>query len=1093
MTKLEELYKRKEILERIIREKKAVSDTINLSQILRSTSWFGQFFRWIKSPAVLIRRLLFFGNIEAKIDDLRYFVPTRFLEKEKKYYTDEQAKAEAKNLLPFLKKQILKKVNPQNRHIILGESGTGKSTFLTKLYVSLSRRVHTNYVVFIPYTSLNDFLKSLEEINFQHYDRLILLLDAFDEDFEAAQNVQTSLETLNYFANKCKALVLSSRSQVLTQTEISKFNLIEKKYKTYYIDLFDIDDAKEYFKEYLKKSSKLDRKNALDLVKSSLDFDQKPMFLRPFLLSKIDLFLVDEKKEIYKYTFQIYEKLLKEWLIREREKIYTQNSKIDTNKLPKDDFFDFVWFVSKNLALFLNLNPFRENSINKEDFPKSLTEDLLIFIAEKRTFLVNDKLKLAFAHKSVLEYILSLLLLEGHIKENEFNFEKYPETKKFYHEMCWAFALKATTFSEKPFDLYDKELLLDKLLENSPNQITQEDLESLQVFYQNTLFNAFLVTYSKGLWETSLQQIDTERSELKGNKEIKFKSKMNAEFSLQYSQFIAINILLQSRINFYYTYQSENLFHIFCELAYEQSLEPKETKKFAFPQEYEITETQLNKLFDKYCVNTNKPKKFLKEFNSKNEEYNSGKYVFPTRWIYEHLLVSYWIECADNSIEFEYKPEKILFNNVFNEELNWIEKIKPFFDQHKITNAKQQNYAYNLFRVEDEFNFSNLNLIEINILEFFPKNNRVKKLYLNKNKLTALPNIEIFSNLEYLNLNENEFTKIEFAEAEKMSILNYVNLSKNKIKTIEGLETLLDKIPNLLLCENSLPKDILKKYCNFEPKMVFVKGGKFTMGSNEGSDDEKPTHDVTLSDFYIGKYEVTIEEYMAFVEDTKGNKPEWLEEGNSYNINENGKNKDYYRKAGMSLDEKDKRKPITGVSWNNAVAYCDWLSKKTNKKYNLLSEAQWEYAAGGGDDTKYVEMRRTNNVETTHALSLHGASVRTKYAGTNNENELGKYAWYDKNSESKTHEVGTRDPNQLGIYDMSGNVWEWCLDTWHGNYENAPKDGSAWIDNSSDNRVNRGGSWDYGASNCRVWYRSNWNANYRNYYLGFRVVLVPSL
>jgi len=205
---------------------------------------------------------------------------------------------------------------------------------------------------------------------------------------------------------------------------------------------------------------------------------------------------------------------------------------------------------------------------------------------------------------------------------------------------------------------------------------------------------------------------------------------------------------------------------------------------------------------------------------------------------------------------------------------------------------------------------------------------------------------------------------------------------------------------------------------------------------------------------------------MAFVEDTQSNYPEWLEKGNSYNINENGSDKDYYRNKGMSLEEKDKSKPITGVSWNDANEYCTWLSQKTGKKYSLPTEAQWEYAAGGG------------------------ASNRTKWAGTNNENDLGNFAWYSSNSNSTTHEVGTtQKANSLGIYDMSGNVWEWCMDTWHSNYENAPNNGSAWIDNSSSYRVNRGGSWNNSSSYCRVANRRSYHPTYRSNFLGFRLVL----
>jgi formylglycine-generating enzyme required for sulfatase activity len=225
------------------------------------------------------------------------------------------------------------------------------------------------------------------------------------------------------------------------------------------------------------------------------------------------------------------------------------------------------------------------------------------------------------------------------------------------------------------------------------------------------------------------------------------------------------------------------------------------------------------------------------------------------------------------------------------------------------------------------------------------------------------------------------------------------------------------------------------------------------------SDDEKPAHEVTLSDFEIGVTEVTIEQYLAFCDETKGNYPEWLEQGNSYNI-ETGTD-DYYKKKGMSRENKNH--PITGVSWNNAVAYCQWLSKKTGKNYRLPTEAEWEYAARGGNLSK-----------------------KYKYAGSNTLDEV---AWYDNNSNSTTHPVGLKNANELGLYDMSGNVYEWCGDDWHDDYKGAPSNGSAWVDKGSRGsfRVFRGGSWDNSARFCRVSFRFGNSPVYRYGSIGFRV------
>lgn len=243
------------------------------------------------------------------------------------------------------------------------------------------------------------------------------------------------------------------------------------------------------------------------------------------------------------------------------------------------------------------------------------------------------------------------------------------------------------------------------------------------------------------------------------------------------------------------------------------------------------------------------------------------------------------------------------------------------------------------------------------------------------------------------------------------------------------------------------------------PQTVFVKGGSFQMGSNDGRANEQPIHTVTIKDFNIGKYEVTVKEYLAFCEATNSNYPEWLEVGNKYHV-ETGTD-GYYKNKGYSRTGSDNL-PIVGVSWNNAKAYCKWLSETTGQTYRLPTEAEWEYAARGGNQSNGY-----------------------KYSGSNNIDEV---AWYNDNSGSKTHPVGTKKANELGIYDMSGNVWEWCEDKWHDNYQNAPTDGSAWLQNGDNTRVLRGGSWGSLNNYCRVASRNDFNPSNRSYSGGFRVV-----
>lgn len=201
--------------------------------------------------------------------------------------------------------------------------------------------------------------------------------------------------------------------------------------------------------------------------------------------------------------------------------------------------------------------------------------------------------------------------------------------------------------------------------------------------------------------------------------------------------------------------------------------------------------------------------------------------------------------------------------------------------------------------------------------------------------------------------------------------------------------------------------------------MIKVEGGTFQMGatSEQGGDadsDEKPVHSVTLSDYYIGETEVTQELWEAVM----GSKPSKF---------------------------KGSQRPVERVSWNDCQGFIKKLNQLTGKNFRLPTEAEWEYAARGGNKSKGY-----------------------KYSGSNT---IGNVAWYDDNSNSQTHNVKTKSPNELGIYDMSGNVWEWCQD-WKGNY-NSGSQINPTGPSSGSRRVGRGGSWSDDAEGCRVSFRGS--------------------
>jgi len=229
------------------------------------------------------------------------------------------------------------------------------------------------------------------------------------------------------------------------------------------------------------------------------------------------------------------------------------------------------------------------------------------------------------------------------------------------------------------------------------------------------------------------------------------------------------------------------------------------------------------------------------------------------------------------------------------------------------------------------------------------------------------------------------------------------------------------------------------------PEMVFVEGGTFSMGctNEQGSDcekDEKPAHRVTIGDFYIGKYEITQKQWQSIMGTTVRQQRDKADA--SYPIKGEGDNY-----------------PMYYVSWNEVQEFISRLNTATGKQYRLPTEAEWEYAARGGSK-----------------------SWGYKYSGSNTLDDV---AWYDGNSGATTHAVGTKMPNELGIYDMSGNVWEWCSDWYSENYYSNNTQTNPKGPLSGSGRVGRGGGWDSGARGVRVSNRCAYTPDFRSNDLGF--------
>jgi formylglycine-generating enzyme required for sulfatase activity len=240
--------------------------------------------------------------------------------------------------------------------------------------------------------------------------------------------------------------------------------------------------------------------------------------------------------------------------------------------------------------------------------------------------------------------------------------------------------------------------------------------------------------------------------------------------------------------------------------------------------------------------------------------------------------------------------------------------------------------------------------------------------------------------------------------------------------------------------------------------LVLIPAGRFEMGSPEDElerrDSEGPQHTVTVPPFFMGRTPVT--------------QAQWRE------VAKLPKEKANLKPSPSNF--KGDNRPVEQVSWNDATEFCARLSRHTKREFRLPSEAEWEYACRAGTTTPFH----------------FGETISTdlaNYCGTNEE--YGAYGRGEKGIyRQETTDVGIFPPNQFGLYDMHGNVWEWCMDDWHSNYKGAPNEGSARIKNAEivSSKVLRGGSWFNLPGLCRSAYRFNDSRGNRNVDVGFRIV-----
>ncbi|QMS87673.1 SUMF1/EgtB/PvdO family nonheme iron enzyme [Nostoc edaphicum CCNP1411] len=272
-------------------------------------------------------------------------------------------------------------------------------------------------------------------------------------------------------------------------------------------------------------------------------------------------------------------------------------------------------------------------------------------------------------------------------------------------------------------------------------------------------------------------------------------------------------------------------------------------------------------------------------------------------------------------------------------------------------------------------------------------------------------------------------------------------VEKNPLKTFQFEVVTVDAQGNISNRRNQEAKYFEENLGNgVTLEMVQIPGGTFTMGSPEGEaerrDNESPLHQVTVPKFFMGKYAVTQAQYQAIM----GSNPSRF---------------------------KGEKRPVEQVTWDEAVEFCEKLSQKIGKTYRLPSEAEWEYACRAGTTTPfYFGETITTDLVNYNGKYPYGSAPKGEYR-------------------QQTIDVGKFPPNSFGLYDMHGNVYEWCEDVYNGNYIDAPTDGKPWLVGSDNNaKLLRSGSWIYTAWTCRSAYRDCFARPHRGNAVGFRVVAV---
>jgi len=993
---------------------------------------------------------------------IKNYIPTKFA----RHYDNDEYNEGDIDLIA----EILKRITNSDGHrfYIGGESGVGKTTLLFKLFFELVLLKHK--VIILP---MHKQFDAIFDLPLHIQNETILLLDSFEDCQIANENKKLFFE--HFYANtaKFKQVICTFRTNYFT--DINELdNCLKSNDKRYYIKLFNLADCKQFI---IGKTPKNDQERVLKLVKEiyakydeftpkenkRLRFSLYKSFIqRPFILENLS-FLSTRKFgnfEILKsgYIFLIYKNIIDSWITNEyNNKLF--NKKNDQNQF----FYDLII----NASLKLSLKLFKNNAdyFKFVELRNEFNDD--IEYIQIHSLLIRYENSFRFAHKNFYEYFLALNVFSGNITEKElytdYNRKHIPHAIFLYEEMLWAFVANS--------------LDADEIFELNNYKTKSEQpkfFKLLQYAFVNAIFQ---------------------------HEKVKNYETINAGFYLDVN--ISCTLVLYKQLLELFT-NSEEQIGVYISVAELMYAKKQNFLAFSEIEPFLIHSVSL-KDSDNEAIHVLTDNLLI--------EINNGYAFRHYSWYHFFLLQPYF---ENHDLVFKAELYEVLKNTIFADAVNWLMHFYPFLKSLKNLSIDEKLDSYKINR-NDYFEFSkwftidisNNELISLDTLKYMPKYNHLVYINASSNLLSNYLGIEFCENLAF-DLSNNNFEKLpapEVLENHWLFTLHENPIEKRNLKPHQ----IPDKV---VLSSNPILRNETEKQFAQVYSGTFYMGSEFKIPENELTElnlkytnilsgqtiknsrfkDEQPVHKVFVSDFAIRKNPVTIHDFVQFVKNT-GYLTYAQKEGYAYCVSPktyggplDGVN--YKSNVWGELHElSEYNHPVKYVSWFDAFAYCFWLSKTTGLKIALPTEAQWEYAAIGGHFSPIDE------------FGIHFSE--TMYSGTDNfediwhietSGEKPQGIWHAGNmlgNRNSCKPVGLKPSNKLGIYDMSGNVYEWCAD-WYGSYPNDDEVANAPAGAlTGSSRVMRGGSWGGPLFYCRVANRNDDAPGYRDYFIGFRPVLVP--